>query len=381
MAKKKAGSHEKKAKKESKSKSKALARAAKPVKGAKVKKTESAGMEDIIHQILATTGKKPEKKVAKPVEEVEEIEGATAETIPEEIIHEGAEVPEFMPAANAAEENKAGKKGKRSKKEIETASMMEAGRVQFESLGPEVAKERISVKPIPRIASGIHGLDEMTDGGFEEKSILLINGDPGSGKTIFGLQFLYAGAQRGEAGLYISFGEPREWLYPRMMGFGMDFQELEDKKLFFVIEYQPHEIAKLMQEEGGTIYDIVMAYNVKRIVVDPITPYLVQFENLYDARLALVRFMDVVRKWNATTMLLNEVSERTTPHPTTVLTEFLTDGVFNLIHRRTEEGIQLRGIEIWKLCGIAHMEVARPFAFTKRGMVVYPTERLFAKSR
>ena len=136
-----------------------------------------------------------------------------------------------------------------------------------------------------------------------------------------------------------------------------------------------------MQEEGGTIYDIVMAYNVKRIVVDPITPYLVQFENLYDARLALVRFIDVVRKWNATTMLLNEVSERTAPHPTTVLTEFLTDGVFNLIHRRTEEGIQLRGVEIWKLCGIAHMEIARPFAFTKRGIVVYPTERLFAKSR
>ena len=374
MAKKKAGSAGKKPKKE-----KPKSRPAKPMKKSLKGKADSkAGMEDIIHQILSTTGK---KKPAKSVEEIEEIEGATAETIPEEIIHEGADIPEMMPAVELAEEGKAGKRGKRSKKEIETASMMEAGRVQFESLGPEVAKDRISVKPIPRLASGIHGLDEMTDGGFEEKSILLINGDPGSGKTIFGLQFLYAGAQKGEAGLYISFGEPREWLYPRMMGFGMDFQELEDKKLFFVIEYQPHEIAKLMQEEGGTIYDIVMAYNVKRIVVDPITPYLVQFENLYDARLALVRFMDVVRKWNATTMLLNEVSERIAPHPTTVLSEFLTDGVFNLIHKRTEEGIQLRGVEIWKLCGIAHMEVARPFAFTKKGIVVYPTERLFAKSR
>ncbi|MEM2974077.1 MAG: ATPase domain-containing protein, partial [Candidatus Micrarchaeia archaeon] len=114
---------------------------------------------------------------------------------------------------------------------------------------------------------------------------------------------------------------------------------------------------------------------------DPVTPYLVQFENPYDARLALVRLTNVVRKWNATVLLMNEVSEKAPPSPATTISEFFTDGVINLIHRRTEEGIQLRGIEIWKMYGVAHMEVARPFAFTKRGIVVYPTERLFAKSR
>jgi len=336
---------------------------------------KSAELDDIISQIITKTGKQKDKELKEQKEQKEKKE---QKKIPEHKRSEKKKIKEEkiesqLPAAKIKETKEA--------KETKEGRMPEAGSVPFEALGPEVAKEKIDVKQILRIASGIPGLDEMTDGGFEEKSILLVNGDPGSGKTIFGLQFLYAGAQRGEAGLYISFGEPREWLYPRMMSFGMNFQELEDKKLFFVIEYQPHEIAKLMQEEGGTIYDIVMAYNVQRIVVDPITPYLVQFENLYDARLALVRLMNVVRKWNATTLLLSEVSTKIEPHPTSALTEFLTDGVLNLIHRRTEEGIQLRGIEIWKLCGIAHMEVARPFAFTKRGITVYPTERLFAKSK
>jgi circadian clock protein KaiC len=322
----------------------------------KLEPKKEAGIEDLFSQLAKPSEEHEKIKEAKVKEQVKRKRQQREKV---KTVAEGA--TGFIPAASVLGQ--------------------EAGTVSYEDLGPEVAKDQISVKPIPKINSGIPGLDDMTDGGFEEKSIILINGDPGSGKTILGLQFLYAGAMRGEAGLYVSFGEPREWLYPRMMSFGMNFQELENKKLFFVIEYQPHEIAKLMQEEGGTIYDIVMAYNVKRIVVDPITPYLVQYENLYDARLALVRLMNVVRKWNATTLLLNEVSTKIEPHPTSTLTEFLTDGVLNLIHKPTEEGIQLRGVEIWKLCGIAHMEVARPFAFTKRGIVVYPTERLFAKTK
>ena len=221
----------------------------------------------------------------------------------------------------------------------------------------------------------------MTTGGFEQRPIVLINGDPGGGKTVFGLQYLYEGAKQNEAGIYISFGgEPRELLYPRMLQFGMDFQDLEDKKLFFVIEYQPHEVAKLMQEEGGTIYDIITSYNVKRIVVDPISPYLIQFNTLYDARLALVRLFSVFRKFGATTLLLNEYSPNLTV-PSSVLAEFLADGVINLIHTRSPDGIQIRGIEIWKLSGIPHTEVARPFAFTKKGITIYPSERLFISSK
>jgi len=262
--------------------------------------------------------------------------------------------------------------------ETEIMSGELGGRPAIEKFGPEVLKERVSVSKIPRISTGIPGLDEMTNGGFEQKSIVLINGDPGGGKTIFALQFLYEGAKQGEAGVYISFGdEPRELLYPRMLQFGMDFQELEDKKLFFVIEYQPHEIAKLMQEEGGTIYDLITAYNVRRVVVDPISPYLIQFDTLYDARLALVRLFNVFRKFGATTLLMNEVSSTLAGQPSYTLAEFLADGVINLIHQRSPDGVQVRGIEIWKLAGIQHTEVTRPFAFTKKGITIYPSERLF----
>lgn len=335
-------------------------------------KAEEKSIEQIVSEILRE-GPKPESEETERPEETEKTEGDVGKIWEKEL---KVKREEDEGSVEEAVEKTAKEKKAMAKPEVPRASM------PFHvSLAPEVIKERIETKKIRRIATGIQGLDEMTSGGFEEESIIIVNGDPGAGKTIFGLQFLYGGAVAGEAALYLSFGgEPRELLYPRMATLGMDFQKLEDKKKFFIIEYQPHEIAKLFQEEGGTIHDIVTAYGVKRIVIDPITPYLTQFGNLYDARLALVRLVQIVRRWGATTMLLNEVSTNIPQHPSAALAEFLADGVINLIHRRSADGIQIRGVEIWKLCGVSHSEIIRPFEIKKKGVIIYPSERIFAKT-
>jgi len=360
---------------------------------AKKKPAKKSGKQPKAQPKTTKTTGKAKGSFFKPVKRKDGA-GDTVISILEELHAKTKEISKRRPQAiKEIEEMK--KEGKRPETKIEISKLetpksrkekaKQAQQTQphphLEHFGPEVSKERVSTSRIARIKTGIPGLDEMTNGGFEQKSIILINGDPGSGKTNLGLQFLYEGALQGEAGLYISFGnEPRELLYPRLIQFGMDFQELEDKKLFFVIEYQPHEIAKLMQEEGGTIYDIITAYNVKRIVIDTITPYLFQFETLYDSRLALVRLFNVFRKFSATTVLLNEISQNLPMHPSAAIAEFLADGVINLIHSRSEDGIQVRGIEIWKLSGVSHTEIARPFAFTNKGIVIYPSERLFISS-
>src|SRR5690349_17616143 len=63
-----------------------------------------------------------------------------------------------------------------------------------------------------RVATGVAGLDEILGGGFPRGLIYLIEGDPGTGKTTLGLQFLLEGARRGEPGLFVSLSSPREEL-------------------------------------------------------------------------------------------------------------------------------------------------------------------------
>ncbi|QQO15502.1 hypothetical protein JJB99_04830 [Bradyrhizobium diazoefficiens] len=47
-------------------------------------------------------------------------------------------------------------------------------------------------------SSGVPGLDEILIGGLERENLYLIEGTPGSGKTIMAMQFLIEGARYDE---------------------------------------------------------------------------------------------------------------------------------------------------------------------------------------
>ncbi|MEM4133756.1 MAG: ATPase domain-containing protein [Candidatus Micrarchaeia archaeon] len=343
----------------------------KKVKKEKEIKSHKEAIEKILEGIKEIEYAPQKRKIAEKEPHIEHIITPKSE-VKEDIGMKSILPKSFIPS------QKDEKKVMELEKEIKKASYsVPETEIQTIKTLATIKKPRVEAEKPKLIKTGIPGFDEMCGGGIEEKSVILINGDAGSGKTIFGLQFLYEGAKNGDAGLFISFGESRETIYSRMLNFGMDFQKLEDKNLFFFLEYQPHEVAKIMQEEGGTLYDIITSYNIKRVVVDTITPYLMQFNDPYKARLALVRLFNVFKKFNVTTLLLNEWSSDLPSNPSTAVAEFLADGIVYMIHKRSPEGVQLRGIEIWKMTGVSHTEVARPFAFTNRGIVIYPNERLF----
>jgi circadian clock protein KaiC len=60
---------------------------------------------------------------------------------------------------------------------------------------------------LPRAATGVAGLDDVFDGGLARDRLHLLEGSPGTGKTTIALQFLLAGAQAGEVGIYVSLAE------------------------------------------------------------------------------------------------------------------------------------------------------------------------------
>jgi circadian clock protein KaiC len=88
--------------------------------------------------------------------------------------------------------------------------------------------------PVAKSATGIRGLDEITNGGFPRSRATLIAGGPGCGKTVLALQTLVNGAKRGEPGIFVAFEEDANRIIANASSFGWELPELENSQLFFL---------------------------------------------------------------------------------------------------------------------------------------------------
>src|SRR3989344_8635873 len=124
-----------------------------------------------------------------------------------------------------------------------------------------------------RVPTGVINLDPLIEKGLVPKSINLIVGDAGSGKTIFAMQFLMEGLRRGESCIYITFEEKKDKLYEDMAEFGWDFDKYEKTKDFSYLEYSPEQVKSLIEEGGGTVDQLITKKKVSRLVIDSITSF------------------------------------------------------------------------------------------------------------
>jgi circadian clock protein KaiC len=67
---------------------------------------------------------------------------------------------------------------------------------------------KVSRQRLPKSLTGIRGFDEISNGGLPKGRPVLVCGNAGCGKTLFGMEFLVRGAvQYNEPGVFMSFEE------------------------------------------------------------------------------------------------------------------------------------------------------------------------------
>lgn len=88
---------------------------------------------------------------------------------------------------------------------------------------------------LDRIKTGIEALDALIEG-FPARRTILITGDAGSGKTIFGLQFAMKNALNGLKTTYITTEEDDEDLAIQSRSFGWDVESLKEKGNLNLVE-------------------------------------------------------------------------------------------------------------------------------------------------
>lgn len=92
---------------------------------------------------------------------------------------------------------------------------------------------------LERIEVGVAGFDDLVHGGLPEGRSTLLAGSTGTGKTVFGLQFLASGARLGEPGVLVTFAERPEDLIANAASFGWGLEELVRERRLIVLDATP----------------------------------------------------------------------------------------------------------------------------------------------
>jgi len=234
-----------------------------------------------------------------------------------------------------------------------------------------------------RIPTGIPGLDGMMEGGFAAGNVVLVAGTAGTGKSILSTQFLVNGATKhNEVGVLITFEEKKRQIFKNMKRFGWDLEEMEKKKQLFIFEYAPHEVDKFITE-GGSIESIIRDYKAKRLVFDSITSFAALYEGEAKRRQAIIRLLDILRRWNCTTLLPSEASITEEGEGTQVQVrfglEYLADALLSIYAVRKGD-LRETALEIIKMRGTDHSKKLAPMKITKEGVTLYPDQPFFTKS-
>jgi circadian clock protein KaiC len=196
-----------------------------------------------------------------------------------------------------------------------------------------------SSKTLRKALTGIQGLDEITGGGLPRGRPTLVSGGAGSGKTLFGLEFLVRGAtQYDEPGVFMSFEETIPDLTVNAASLGFDLGRLvADKKLFI-------DHVHVSRNEGGAtgeydldglfirIADAAQRVGAKRIVLDTIEALFSELPNPTVLRAELHRLFGWLKDKGLTTVI---TAERDGPDKLTRhgIEEFVSDCVIVLDHR------------------------------------------------
>jgi circadian clock protein KaiC len=232
---------------------------------------------------------------------------------------------------------------------------------------------------VEKTPSGIAGFDQITGGGLPKARATLVCGGPGSGKTIFAVEFLVRGAELGEPGVLVAFEESAADLARNVASLGFDLERLqaEGKLAVDYVHLDPNEI----EEAGGYSLDglfvrlehAIQSVGAKRVAIDTLE---VLFNGLRDAailRAEVQRLFRFLKERGVTAIVTAEAGERSLTRQG--LEEYVSDCVVTLGQSVFDQSTT-RFLRVVKYRGSAHGTNVYPFLIDDTGFSVVPATSL-----
>jgi circadian clock protein KaiC len=218
--------------------------------------------------------------------------------------------------------------------------------------------------------TGDSRFDGILGGGIPAQSVVVVAGEPGSGKTVLTLQLLFKAAREGKNCLYVTtLSEPAIKLIRYMQFFHFFDPDLLDERILLAdlggaVRESPErtitELSMLVQQHEPSLIAIDSFKAIADLMPDPRAMRTFVYDLATQTAL-----------WGATTFLLGEYGA----HDFSRRPEFaVADGVVYLGSQKREL-TSLRELEIMKMRGMSYVSGRHFFEIDRRGFFVYPRVR------
>ncbi len=206
------------------------------------------------------------------------------------------------------------------------------------------------------------GLDKLIGGGIPEKDIILLSGECGTGKSIFGMQFLVGSK---EPGIYLSFEDEVERIADTAAGFGWDIKALHKADKLRVLRYDPFKLEDIIEVAESYIREI----KAKRVVLDSISALGMYLKDVPELRRMMLQMETVLRKNGCTALLVSEIIPGQSGISRFGVEEFVTDGVI-VLRKYMAGGEYRRGLTVMKMRSTDHSNAIHSYDISGKGITV-----------
>ena len=221
--------------------------------------------------------------------------------------------------------------------------------------------------------TGIPGLDNVLAGGFPRNRVYLVQGEPGTGKTTIGMQFLLAGAEAGERVLYITLSETAEELQEAARSHGWSLKDVrilelsaaesasadDENTLFYPAEVELPETIRLLMTE-------VERLAPSRVVVDSLTEFRLLSQTPVRYRRQIAALKDFFSGRKCTVLFLDDSSSAD------LQLQSIANGVVTLEQLSPLYGAERRRIRVLKMRAKAFRGGFHDFTIATGGLQVFP---------
>jgi len=229
---------------------------------------------------------------------------------------------------------------------------------------------------VPRQPTGVPGLDVVLGGGLPSRRVFVVEGDPGSGKTTFALQFLMEGVRLGQRVLYITLSETAEELDDVAASHGWKLEGINLLELSSLAEnlgsdanytvYHPSEV-----ELGDTVARIreeVERLDPERVALDSVSELKVLSQTSVRYRREILGLKQFFAGRKCTVIVLDDL----TTNESEKQLQSIAHGVLRMERTGREYGTTRRQMHVVKMRGVRFQDGRHDFVIRTGAIELYP---------